>query len=120
MQDPAAGDGGEEDDGPAGAGGDHVARAGLGHEEGAREVDVEEGAEHGGVVRFGFDVGALWCTPVSVGSGGDGVRLETLGGFGGAYSTTPAELITTSTAPRSAAIRATAPATAVSSRTSTL
>lgn len=79
MQDPGAGDGGEEDDGPAGAGGDHVARAGLGHEEGAREVDVEEGAEHGGVVRFGFDVGALWCAPVSVGSGGTGC-VRYLGG----------------------------------------
>lgn len=57
MQDAEAGDGGEEDDGAPRAGGDHAAGAGLGDEEGAREVDVEEGAEGGGVVGFGFDVG---------------------------------------------------------------
>lgn len=38
-----------------------MAGAGLGDEEGAGEVDVEEVAEHGGAVRFGLDVGAL-CT----------------------------------------------------------
>lgn len=57
VEDAEAGDGGEEDDGAAGAGGDHAAGAGLGDEEGAGEVDVEEGAEGGGVVGFGFDVG---------------------------------------------------------------
>ena len=59
VQDAEAGDGGEEDDGAAGAGGDHVAGAGLGDEEGAGEVDVEESAEHGRVVGFGFDVGTF-------------------------------------------------------------
>ncbi len=58
MQDTEAGDGREEKDGAAGAGGDHVASAGLGDEEGACEVDVEEFAEQGRVVGFGFDVGA--------------------------------------------------------------
>lgn len=57
VEDAEAGDGGEEDDGAAGAGRDHAAGAGLGDEEGAREVDVEEGAEGSGVVGFGFDVG---------------------------------------------------------------
>lgn len=57
VQDAEAGNGGEEDDGAPRAGGDHAAGAGLGDEEGAREVDVEEGAEGGGVVGFGFDVG---------------------------------------------------------------
>ena len=33
--------------------------AGLGYEERARQVDVEELAEQGGVVGFGFDVGAF-------------------------------------------------------------
>ena len=63
MQDAEAGDGREEDDGAACAGGDHVAGAGLGHEEGARKVDVEEVAELARVVGFGFDVGAFcrWC-----------------------------------------------------------
>lgn len=63
VQDAGGGDGGEEDDGAAGAGGGggghHVAGAGLGDEEGAREVGVEEGAEEGRVVGFGFYVGAL-------------------------------------------------------------
>ena len=60
VQDAEAGNGGEEDDGAFGLGGHHVAGAGLGDEEGAGEVDVEQGAEHGGVVGFGFDVGAFW------------------------------------------------------------
>ena len=45
VQDAEAGDGGEEEDGAAGAGGDHMAGAGLGDEEGAGEVGVEEVAE---------------------------------------------------------------------------
>ena len=36
-----------------------TAGAGLGDEEGAGEVDVEEAAEFGGVVGFGFYVGAF-------------------------------------------------------------
>lgn len=60
VQDAGAGDGGEEDDGAAGLRTDHVASAGLGDEEGAGEVDVEEVTEQGGVVGFGFDVGALF------------------------------------------------------------
>ena len=58
VQDAGGGDGGEEDDGAAGFGGDHVARAGLRYEERARQVDVEEAPEHGGVVGFGLYVGA--------------------------------------------------------------
>ena len=61
MQDAHAGNGREEEDGAAGAGGDHVAGAGLGDEEGPGEVDVEEGAEHGRVIGFRFDVGASVC-----------------------------------------------------------
>lgn len=62
MQDAEAGDGGEEEDGAAGAGGDHVAGAGLGDEEGAGEVGVEEVAEEGCVVGLRFYVGAfLFC-----------------------------------------------------------
>ena len=40
-----------------------MAGAGLGHDEGAGEVDVEEAAELARVVGFGFDVGAFcrWC-----------------------------------------------------------
>ena len=68
MQDAEAGDGGEEEDGAAGAGGDHVAGAGLGDEEGAGEVGVEEVAEEGRVVGFRFYVGAfLFVYLVSVG-----------------------------------------------------
>lgn len=37
---------------------DHVPAAGLGDEERACEVDVEETTEHLRVVIFGFDVGA--------------------------------------------------------------
>ena len=59
VQDAEAGDGREEDDGAARASGDHVTAAGLGHDEGARQVDVEEVAELGRVVGFGFDVGAF-------------------------------------------------------------
>ena len=59
MQDAEAGNGREEQDGAAGAGGDHVASACLGDEEGTGEVDIEELAEHGGVVGFGFDIGAV-------------------------------------------------------------
>lgn len=73
VQDARAGDGGDEDDGATaalgfggmlevgvgvGGGADHVAAAGLGDKEGAGEVDVEEAAELGGGVGFGFDVGA--------------------------------------------------------------
>lgn len=58
MQDAGAGDGRQENDGAAGLGSDHVASAGLGDEERTGEVDVEEIAEHDGVVGFGFDVGA--------------------------------------------------------------
>ena len=59
VQDTEAGDGREEHDGAAGAGGDHVVGAGLGDEEGACEVDVEEVAELARVVGFGSDVGAF-------------------------------------------------------------
>ena len=59
VQDAETRNGREEYDGAAGAGGDHVPGAGLGHEERAGQVDVEELAEQGGVVRFGFDVGAF-------------------------------------------------------------
>lgn len=59
MQDTEAGDGREEQDGATGASGDHVTSAGLRDEKGAREVDVEEVAEHRGVVVFRFDIGAL-------------------------------------------------------------
>ena len=58
MQDAGAGDGGEEDDGAAPVGGDHVARAGLGDEEGARQVDVHDVTETGRGVGFRFDFGA--------------------------------------------------------------
>lgn len=119
VQDAGAGDGGEEDDGAAGFGGDHVASAGLGYEERARQVYVEEVPEHGGVVIFGFYVGAdregdehsdkaFWICP-----GANGINRPT-------YSTTPAELITMSTEPRSEANLATTSAIAFSSRTSTL
>lgn len=59
MQHARPGDGGDEDDGAA-SGADHVAAAGLGDEEGTGEVDVEEPAEHGRVVGFGFDVRAAY------------------------------------------------------------
>ena len=59
VQDAEARDGREEDDGATRAGGDHVAGAGLGHDEGAGEVDVEKAAELGRVVGFCFDVGAF-------------------------------------------------------------
>ena len=59
MQHPSAGDGRDEDDGSAALGFDHVPTAGLGDEERTREVDVDEAAEHFGVVVFGFDVGAV-------------------------------------------------------------
>ncbi len=48
-----------------------TAGAGLGDEERAGEVDVEEVAELGGVVGFGFYVGAFLC-----------VWLVSVGGFG--------------------------------------
>ena len=60
VQDTETRDGGEKDDGAAGAVGDHVPGAGLGYEERAGQVDVEELAEQGGVVGFGFDVGAFF------------------------------------------------------------
>lgn len=58
MQDAGAGDGGEEDDGAAVSCSDHVATAGLGNEERAGQINIQEGTKHGGVVGFGFDVGA--------------------------------------------------------------
>lgn len=58
VQDAGGGDGREEDDGAAGTSGDHVTSASLRDKERARQVDVEEGAEFGGGVGFGFDVGA--------------------------------------------------------------
>lgn len=62
------------------------------------------------------------CAPVSVAqsleSGIDSSPLRGL--LNGPYSTTPAELITMSTEPRSEVIWATASATALASRTSTL
>ena len=61
VQDAETRNGREEHDGAAGAGGDHVPGAGLGHEERAGQVDVEELAEQGGVVGFGFDVRAFSC-----------------------------------------------------------
>ena len=127
MQDAEARNGGEEYDGAPGAGGDHVPGAGLGHEERAGQVDVEELAEQGGVVGFGFDVGAF--------SGRDSVTILNLlgkmradrywgtnGWMDGAltYSTIPAELITMSTEPRSDTTLATTSAMAFASRTSTL
>ncbi len=57
MQDARAGDGADEDDGAVAGAGDHVAGAGLGGEEGAGEIGVDEGAEGLDVVVFGFDVG---------------------------------------------------------------
>lgn len=61
------------------------------------------------------------CAPVSVESLESGIDFYTLRGLlNGPYSTTPAELITMSTEPRSEVIRATASATALASRTSTL
>ena len=51
-------DGGEEDDGAAAAGGDHVVRAGLGDEEGARQVDVHDVPEAGRGIGFRLDLGA--------------------------------------------------------------
>lgn len=59
MQHPIAGDGRDEDDGPAALCFDHVATAGLRDEERTREVDVDEAAEHVWIVVFGFDVGAV-------------------------------------------------------------
>lgn len=57
VQDAGAGDGADEDYGAAAAAGDHVAGAGLGDEEGAGEVCVDESAENLWVVVLGFDVG---------------------------------------------------------------
>ena len=132
VQDAETRDGGEEDDGAAGAGGDHVPGAGLGYEERAGQVDVEELAEQGGVVGFGFDVGAFsGCNSVTIlellgemGTDDTGGQMDrgTEGYMDGAltYSTIPAELITMSTEPRSDTILATTSAMAFASRTSTL
>lgn len=65
MQDTEASDGREEQDGAAGASGNHVTSAGLRDKKGACEVDVEEVAEHGGVVGFRFDIGASLLQSVS-------------------------------------------------------
>lgn len=58
MEDAVAGHGGNEDHGSAALVLDHVSAAGLGKKKGTGEVDVEEPAEHVGVVGFSFDVGA--------------------------------------------------------------
>ena len=57
MQYARAGDGADEDDRPASAAGDHVARAGFGDEEGAGEVGIDENAKFFFIVIFGFEVG---------------------------------------------------------------
>ena len=58
VQDAGARDGGEEDDGAAPVGGDHVVRAGLRDQEGAGQVDVHDVSEAGRGVGFRFDLGA--------------------------------------------------------------
>lgn len=58
VQDAYAGDGAEEDDGAGRFGGDHGAGTSLRDEEGAVEVDVDEGAEEGGWVALGGEIGA--------------------------------------------------------------
>lgn len=65
MQYAGTGDGGEEDYGAGGVGSYHVVGAGLGDEEGASQVYVEEGAEEGWGVGLGGDVGAGWGGLVS-------------------------------------------------------
>jgi hypothetical protein len=49
--------GGNQNDGAGLASGHHGATDGLGHEEGTVKVDVDETAEHGGVVCLSLDVG---------------------------------------------------------------
>lgn len=56
MEDASPRNGGNEDYGASSLGLDHVAAAGLGDEERASEVDVDEASELGRVVVFGFDV----------------------------------------------------------------
>lgn len=61
MQDTCACDGGDEDDGSATVRVGllhHVAAAGLGDDEGTREVNIDKSAKLAHVVRFGFDVRA--------------------------------------------------------------
>lgn len=113
VQHAGAGDGGEEDDGAAAAGADHVVRARLGDEEGAGQVDVHDVPEAGWRVGFRRDLGAggsgspcflaMWSIRVFV------CVCRAIWGFlmgGGeagrqAYSAIPAELTTMSMAPRS-------------------
>lgn len=61
VVDDAARHGGDEDDGAAVLGVDHVAADGLGDQKGAGDVDVEKTAELLGVVVLGLDVGAGVC-----------------------------------------------------------
>ena len=118
MQDTETGDGRHEYDGAAGFCRDHVPSASLRDEEGAGEVDVDEFAEHGGVVGFGFDVRA-WAIRQRGNRGGCIDRYRYLR-IRWAYSTIPAELITISTEPRSEVTFAITSAMAFSSRTSAL
>ena len=128
VQDAYAGDGAEEDYRAGGFGGDHGAGAGLRDEEGAGEIDIDEGAEEGGRVALGGEIGAeedFWLRgiPASNSSGARGKKGGRVGvgkGGGASYSTTPAELMTMLGVPRSDVMLATTSVMAFSSRTSTL
>lgn len=52
------GHGGNQDDGARLVGSDHGFTNSLGNEEGAGQVDIDESAEHDGVIGLGRDVGA--------------------------------------------------------------
>lgn len=69
VVDNGAGHGGDEDQAAGLASGHHGAADGLGHEESASEVDVDETAEHGGVVGLGLDVGVGNTSGVDEGVG---------------------------------------------------
>ena len=112
VVDDGAGHAGDEDDGAAGALGDHLAAAGLGDEEGAGEVDREEVVPFGVVVFLGFDVGAV--------GGGCQDHVCLVWSVDSTYSAMPAELMTTSTEPNVAATLLTTSAIALPSRISAL
>lgn len=103
---------------------DHVSAAGLGKEKGAGEVDVEEPAEHVGIVGFSFDIGArrqftrLVKGFIFIDSKGKITPGECPEDY--TYSTIPAELMRMSIEPKSEAICSIVCLLADASRTSVL
>jgi hypothetical protein len=114
--------GGNEDNRARLALGDHSFAYSLRHEKGASEIDIDQSAEHGMVINFGWDIRAAddsvnvqMFTETTMKAK---VKLKV--NQGTTYSAMPAELMRTSGAPYFLTTASTALLIASPSRTSTL